>query len=112
MRTLSSKGSFVGYGYTSVFEQGADNDWAERWQTLTAAPVTEQGNPVHMYSVTTLKQQRPAWFFEDVQQLFALLQNGVIQPLISHRLPFHDVARAHEMLAASTAAGKIVLSHC
>ncbi|MED4781049.1 medium chain dehydrogenase/reductase family protein [Brevibacillus choshinensis] len=111
MRTLNKQGTFIGYGYTSVFEQGEENDWAVRWKSLTEAKTTEQGNPVHVYSITTLKQERPEWFFEDVKHLFLLLLHGELQPFISHRIPFHEVARAHELLETSKAAGKIVLIH-
>ncbi|MDF2679624.1 MAG: alcohol dehydrogenase [Brevibacillus sp.] len=111
MRTLHNQGAFIGYGYTSVFEEGAHNDWAARWKALTEAKTTEKGNPVHVYSMTMLKQERPEWFFEDVKHLFSLLLHGKIQPLISHRIPFHEVARAHELLETSKAAGKIVLIH-
>lgn len=111
MRTLHRRGIFIGYGYTSVFSQKEENDWAARWQALTEAGTTANGNPVHLYSITTLKKERPEWFFEDVQHLFSLLLHGMIQPLISHRIPFHEVARAHELLETSKATGKIVLVH-
>lgn len=111
MRTLHPGGTFIGYGYTSVFEEGAANDWAVRWKALTEAKTTETGNPIHVYSVTTLKQQKPEWFREDVLHLFSLLERGELQPMLSHRIPFREVARAHELLANSKSAGKIVLVH-
>ncbi|QRG70620.1 zinc-binding dehydrogenase [Brevibacillus choshinensis] len=111
MQTLHRSGTFIGYGYTSVFEEGSATDWSVRWRTLTEAKTTETGNPVHLYSVTALKQEKPEWFLEDVRHLFSLLEKGELRPLISHRIPFREVAVAHELLAGTQTAGKIVLVH-
>lgn len=111
MRTLHNQGTFVGYGYTSVLEPGTENDWAARWKSLAESKQTEKGNPVHLYSITSLKREHPDWFMEDVRHLFTLLSAGQIQPLISHRIPFQNAAQAHELLATSRATGKVVLVH-
>ncbi|WP_138188587.1 medium chain dehydrogenase/reductase family protein [Paenibacillus alvei] len=109
MRTLSSKGRFVGYGYTSVLEQGRNNNWVKDWMGVATRGTTESGNPVHMYSITTLKKERLDWFREDVQAVMSLLEAGEIQPLISHRIPLQEAARAQELLAGAHSVGKIIL---
>lgn len=109
MRTLSSKGRFVGYGYTSVLEQGHNNNWVKDWTGLAARGTTESENPVHMYSITTLKKERLDWFREDVQAVMSLLEAGEIHPLISHRIPLQEAAHAQELLAGAHSVGKIIL---
>ena len=106
---LSKDGRFVGYGYTSILEQGDPNDWTRDWKSLAERQTTESGNPVYLYSITSLKKERLDWFREDVQFLLSLLEEGKINPLISHRIPLREAAQAHELLGKSLAVGKVVL---
>jgi NADPH:quinone reductase-like Zn-dependent oxidoreductase len=109
MQTLSKNGRFVGFGYTSIFEQGDQNDWVNDWTSLSARNTTDGGNPIYMYSITSLKKERLDWFREDLQFLFSLLEEGKINPLISHRIPLREAAHAQELLEKSMSVGKIVL---
>ncbi|GAV12669.1 medium chain dehydrogenase/reductase family protein [Paenibacillus sp. chi10] len=109
MRTLGSNGRFVGYGYTSVLEQGHNNNWVKDWTGVAARGTTESGNPVHMYSITALKKERLDWFREDVQAVMSLLEAGKIHPLISHRIPLQEAAYAQNLLQESRSVGKIIL---
>ncbi len=109
LQTLSKTGRFVGYGYTSILEQGEANDWAAAWKNLSNRRITDRGNPIYLYSVTSLKKERLDWFQEDVQYLLSLLEKGKINPLISHRIPLREAARAQELLEQSLAVGKVVL---
>lgn len=109
LRTLSKNGRFVGYGYTSILEHGQASEWAESWRTLGALKVTEGGNPVYLYSSTTLKKEHQDWFQKDVQYLMALLAERKINPIISHRIPLREAARAQELLKRSSVVGKVVL---
>lgn len=108
--TLSRTGRFVGYGYTSVLNGGEPSEWLREWATFAQRGTSERGNPVRMYSVTALRQERPNWFSEDLQQIFALLREGRIHPLVSHRIPLRDAAYAHEVLNDPRHVGKIVLT--
>jgi NADPH:quinone reductase-like Zn-dependent oxidoreductase len=109
LQTLSKNGRFIGYGYTSILEQGEPNDWLNDWKSLAGRNTTERGNPIHLYSITTLKKERLDWFREDVRHLFSLLEEGKINPLISHRIPLREAAHAQELLEKSLAVGKVVL---
>lgn len=110
MRTLSTKGRFVGYGYTSVLEKDHHaNDWVKDWTGTAARGTTESGNSVYMYSITALKKDRLDWFREDVQSVMSLLVAGEIHPLISHRIPLQEAAQAQQLLTGSHSIGKIVL---
>lgn len=110
LQTLSKNGRFIGYGYTSILEQGQPNDWLNDWESLAGRNTTERGNPIHLYSITALKKKRLDWFREDVRHLFSLLEEGKINPLISHRIPLQEAAYAQELLEKSLAVGKVVLT--
>ncbi|MBJ9993648.1 MULTISPECIES: zinc-binding dehydrogenase [Paenibacillus] len=70
---------------------------------------TPHGNPASLYSITTLRKERPDWFREDLAQVFDLLAEGKINPLIAARFPLRDAAESHALLETSQTAGKIVL---
>ncbi|MCP1354709.1 medium chain dehydrogenase/reductase family protein [Aneurinibacillus migulanus] len=108
-QTLSKNGRFIGYGYTSILEKGQPDDWLNVWKSLERKNTTERGNPIHLYSITALKKEKLDWFREDVRHLFSLLEEGKINPLISHRIPLQEAAYAQELLEKSLAVGKIVL---
>jgi len=61
------------------------------------------------YSVNWMRARHPAWFKEDLEQLFALLASGAIQPRIAARISFGEVMDAHRRLEAGGLEGKLVL---
>lgn len=107
--TLSPQGRFVGYGYTSILAEGAPQDWVRDWTKLANQGTSDQGHPIHVYSITTLRRERLDWFRADAQHVLDLLASGQITPLISHRMPLREAAYAQEVLAKSLSVGKIVL---
>ncbi|WP_374989315.1 medium chain dehydrogenase/reductase family protein (plasmid) [Priestia megaterium] len=109
MQTLSKNGRFIGYGYTSILKQGDSEDWAKDWESLEQRQTTGKGNPVHLYAISSLKKERLDWFQEDLRFLFSLLEEGKINPLISHRIPLQEAAQAQDLLEKSLSAGKVVL---
>jgi NADPH:quinone reductase-like Zn-dependent oxidoreductase len=109
LQTLSKNGRFIGYGYTSILEQGDPEDWTKDWKNLAERKNTESGNPVYLYSITSLKKEKLDWFQEDVLYLLSLLDEGKINPLISHRIPLRKAAQAQELLKKSLSVGKVVL---
>lgn len=109
MNTLSNNGRFIGYGYTSILQQGDSEEWAREWEGLAENRTTEKGNPVYLYSITSLKKERLDWFKEDVRFLLSLLEEGKINPLISYRLPLQEAAHAQELLEKSLSVGKVIL---
>lgn len=109
LQTLSKKGRFVGYGYSSVLNGGDANDWINNWSKFANEKTTERGNPIHLYSVTALKKDRVDWFQEDLRHLFSMLADGKINPVIARQIPLQEAAKAHELLEKSASTGKIVL---
>src|SRR5262249_40199307 len=61
------------------------------------------------YSIQWLKQLRPAWFRQDLIDLFDLLKQQKIKPLIAQRFPLAEARRGHELLGKGGVTGKIVL---
>ncbi|KOP69865.1 alcohol dehydrogenase [Lysinibacillus sp. FJAT-14745] len=109
MKTLSKNGRFIGYGYTSILQQENSEEWTKEWESLAKNQTTEKGNPIYLYSITSLKKERLDWFKEDVCSLLTLLEEGKINPLISYRLPLREAAHAQELLENSLSVGKVVL---
>lgn len=109
MKTLSKNGRFIGYGYTSILQQEDSEEWTKEWESLAENRTTGKGNPIYLYSITSLKKERLDWFKEDVRFLLSLLEEGKINPLISYRLPLKEAAHAQELLEKSISVGKVVL---
>jgi hypothetical protein len=47
-----------------------------------------------------MRALHPAWFREDLERLFDLLETRAIQPRIAERISFDEVAEAHRRLEA------------
>ena len=47
---------------------------------------------------------------DDLDQLLTLLSEGHIHPVVTERFPLIEAARAHEVLAAGSTTGKLVLT--
>ena len=60
-------------------------------------------------SINLMRARHPAWFREDLEQLFGLLATGAIRPRIAERISFDEVAEAHRRLEAGGLEGKLVL---
>src|SRR5215470_1985163 len=61
------------------------------------------------YSINVMRALHPAWFREDLERLFGLLATRVIQPRVSERISFDEVADAHRRIEAGGLEGKLVL---
>jgi NADPH:quinone reductase-like Zn-dependent oxidoreductase len=67
------------------------------------------GKRTRFYSINVMRARHPAWFKEDLEQLFALLAKHAIQPRVAERLSFEEVAEAHRRLEEGHLQGKLVL---
>lgn len=108
-QTLRSDGRFVGYGFTSALSNPKDKQWMNDWKTVMETGASPKGNPAFLYSITSLKKEKPDWFQEDLAALFSMLEKGDIRPLISHRVPFAEASAAQQLLEKKQSAGKAVL---
>ncbi|WP_274362122.1 medium chain dehydrogenase/reductase family protein [Paenibacillus thermotolerans] len=108
-QTLNRNGRFIGYGFTSALCDPTDKQWMDDWKTVTETGATPKGHPAFIYSITSLRKDKPDWFQQDAAILFSMLEKGEIKPLISHRVPFAEAASAQQLLKNSESAGKVVL---
>ena len=61
------------------------------------------------YFIGALRKKQPDWFHEDLTELFNLLAQGKIKPVIAERMGLAEAARAHELVERAAVQGKIVL---
>ncbi len=67
------------------------------------------GRRARGYSINVMRARHPAWFREDLEQLFGLLATGAIRPRVAERISFDQVVEAHRRLEAGGLEGKLVL---
>lgn len=117
-KALRSGGTVVAFGLTSSLKSGRlVGGLRHRFKGLAtiaaymlASRLSLSGRRIVPYSI-----QRRMWahrdeFRSDLSELFRLLSQKKIKPLIAARLPLSEVRRAHEMLAGGGVQGKIVLT--
>ena len=56
-----------------------------------------------------MRALHPAWFREDLERLFGLLETDKIRPRVAEKISFDEVAEAHRRLEAGGLEGKLVL---
>jgi NADPH:quinone reductase-like Zn-dependent oxidoreductase len=99
---LRSGGRLVAYGGTPTADLGA-------WLMMFAMNVVSDERKFILYSIQTLKRLKQDWFQEDLILLFDMLKQGKIKPIVAAKIPLNEAAQAHELLAAGSVKGKIVL---
>jgi NADPH:quinone reductase-like Zn-dependent oxidoreductase len=67
------------------------------------------GKRIYVYSINMMRALHPAWFREDLERLFGLLETGAIRPRVADRISFDEVGEAHRRLEAGGLDGKLVL---
>jgi len=67
------------------------------------------GKRALFYSINAMRARHPAWFREDLERLFGLLETNTIRPRVAERMSFDEVAEAHRRLEAGGLEGKLVL---
>ena len=63
-----------------------------------------------LYGITMLYRKDPTPLREDLPRIFALIEDGSIDPSIDAVFPLSSAREAMERLASGTGAGKIVLT--
>jgi NADPH:quinone reductase-like Zn-dependent oxidoreductase len=62
------------------------------------------------YSIQWLERLKPEFFRQDLTELFDLLRQRKIKPLVAQRIPLSEARRAHEVLGKGGVTGNIVLT--
>jgi NADPH:quinone reductase len=108
---LKRRGLLCAYGYTASVQARRHLVtilmWIARvylWRRLLPG-----GKHFRIYSINLMRALHPAWFREDLERLFGLLEAGNIRPRIAERISFDEVAEAHRRLEAGGLEGKLVL---
>ena len=108
---LKRGGVLCVYGYTSR-PQGrplAILMWLARQYLKSLVTRLSDGKRTLIYSINVMRARHPAWFREDLDQLFALLATHVIRPRVAERISFDEVVEAHRRVEAGGLDGKLVL---
>jgi NADPH:quinone reductase-like Zn-dependent oxidoreductase len=114
LKALKSNGLLCGYGYTASVRAGRRllpilSRIARVYLRTRLLSVLSDGKRVRIYSINAMRARHPAWFKEDLAELFGLLATRAIQPRIARRISFGEVAEAHRCLEAGGLDGKLVL---
>jgi hypothetical protein len=80
--------------------------WIARLYLLRWLP---GGKRARFYSINVMRARHPAWFREDLERLFGLLETRAIRPRVAQRISFDEVAEAHRRLEEGGLEGKLVL---
>ncbi len=119
-KALRSGGTVVAYGLTGSLRDGrlasGRSGGRHRFRAIAIFGLYIAGGwllpgrkRVVPYSIQWLKRLKPALFRQDLLDLFDLLQQQKIKPLIAHRFSLTEARRAHELLGQGGVTGKIVL---
>jgi len=108
---LRPGGALVAYGfYNAAMGQAGNLSVALGFLRLKLWNILPNGRSATMYSITSLRKKHAGWFHEDLTELFDLLAQGKIKPIIAERMPLAEAARAHELVEQAAVKGKIVLT--
>jgi NADPH:quinone reductase len=107
---LKPGGLLCAYGYTAGVQAQRGivpmMGWIARLYLWRWLP---RGRRACFYSINATRARHPAWFKEDLECLFAMLANKIIQPRVAARISFDEVADAHRHLEGGGLQGKLVL---
>ena len=108
-QTLRRGGKLVAYGfYNAIMGQGGsvplDFIRLQLWN------IFPNGRSTAFYSIGPWRKKHPDWFRQDLSELFRLLAEGEIKPIIWKQIPLDEVAQAHKMIEQAAPQGKIILT--
>jgi len=112
-KALRSDGSLVVFGASSMLNRGRKSLWRTIRVYLRFSIFLKNMFPgkkkIFFYTITDYMKKHPEWFNQDLRELFDLLKNEKIKPVIAMRKPLSEAAHCHELLNSSSITGKIVL---
>ncbi|MEM8894884.1 MAG: medium chain dehydrogenase/reductase family protein [Bacteroidota bacterium] len=100
---LRKGGSLVAYGYPSFTGMLVDN---VKVRLLSLLPHGKKGS---FYGISVTYKKDKQSIHEDLSQLFTLLSEQQIKPIISKHFPILEAARANAWLESGKVVGKVVL---
>ncbi|XFA73840.1 medium chain dehydrogenase/reductase family protein [Thermosynechococcaceae cyanobacterium Okahandja] len=106
---LRHGGKLVVYGFYNA-TLGKGSSIPLDFMRLQLWNILPNGRSTAFYSITQLRQKQASWFSEDLANLFHLLAQHKIKPIIAARMPLIEAQRAHERIEQAEVLGKIVLT--
>ena len=108
-QTLRRGGKLVAYGfYNAIMGQGGsvplDFIRLQLWN------IFPNGRSTAFYSIGPWRKKHSDWFRQDLSELFRLLAEGEIKPILWKQIPLDEVAQAHKMIEQAAPQGKIILT--
>jgi len=106
--SLKPGGTLVAYGfYDNAIGKGGNVPIA--YMRVALWNFLPNGRSTVFYSIGALRKKHPDWFREDLTDLFDLLAQGKINPVIAERMGLEDAVRAHQLIEQAAVQGRIVL---
>ncbi|NGY04716.1 medium chain dehydrogenase/reductase family protein [Solimonas terrae] len=111
MRCLRRGGRLIGYGAHNI---ARDDDSLPDvllgfFKLFVWWKLRPDGRRTTFYNIQTRREKRPRDFADDLGELFGLLKDGSLSPLIAGRWPLADAAKIHTRIDAGEFTGKCVL---
>ena len=107
--SLKPGGTLVAYGfYDNAIGKGGNVPIA--YMRVALWNFLPNGRSTVFYSIGALRKKHPDWFREDLTDLFDLLAQGKIKPVIAERMRLDDASRAHQLIEQAAVQGRIVLT--
>ena len=108
---LKPGGTLVAYGFYDV-AMGKASSSSVMFDFMRVSllwNILPNGRSSTFYSITQMRKKQADWFNEDLTELFSLLAQGKIKPVIAERMPLAEAARAHALIEQAAVKGRIVL---
>ena len=106
-QTLKKSGMLVAYGfYNNALGRGGNVPL--EYMSIVLWDILPNGCKSAFYSIGSLRKKRPDWFKEDLTELFNLLAEGKIKPVIEKRMKLDQAAKAHELIEQAAVKGRLV----
>jgi NADPH:quinone reductase-like Zn-dependent oxidoreductase len=105
---LRPGGTLVAYGFYDA-AMGKGGNVPLEFIKVKLWDILPNGRSTAFYSIGSLREKHADWFHQDLTELFNLLAQGEIEPVIAKRMRLDEAARAHELVEQASVQGKIVL---
>ena len=107
-KALKRGGTLVAYGFYNA-AMGRGGNVPLEFMLVKLWDILPNGRSTTFYSIGPLRKKHADWFHEDLTELFNLLAQNKIKPVIAERMPLAEAARAHELVEQAAVKGRIVL---
>ena len=107
-KSLKRGGMLVAYGFYNN-AMGKGGSVPVEFMQVKLWDILPNGRATTFYSIGALRKKHPDWFHADLTELFNLLAQSKIKPVIAKRMRLDEATHAHELIEQAAVQGKIVL---